>query len=239
MPDFRRRATEPELMDIEDVTPEDFAACLDDLETVNALTLATRPTLDFLDRATANWDRGVEIRVMDCGYGQGGMLRSVHRWAVARGFRPVLTGIDLNPRSRIAAVLATPAGVTVDWRTGDIFDEPEQSHDFVISSLFAHHLDDEGVVRFLAWMERTATHGWFVNDLHRHWFAWGGFRLLSALMMWHRFVRHDGPLSVRRAFVRAEWRGLLSQAGIQGAEIAWWLPFRLCVGRVKGPAPGE
>jgi SAM-dependent methyltransferase len=231
--DFSRRATTPEWMDTHDVTPADFADCLRDLEVVNRLTRAVPPTLAFLQAATITWPRGRSIRVLDCGYGQGGMLRAVHRWALARGFHPVLTGVDLNPRSRIAAVLATPAGMAIDWRTGNIFDEPDDAHDFVISALFAHHLDDAGVARFVAWMERTAAAGWFVNDLHRHWLAWGGFWLLARLAGWHRFVRHDGPLSVRRAFVRREWQAVLGDCGISAARIRWHLPFRLCIARVK------
>ena len=105
----------------------------------------------------------------------------------------------------------------------------------MMSSLFAHHLDDPDLVRFLARMEAGARIGWFVNDLHRHPLPYHAFRALSAAMGWHRFVRHDGPVSITRAFVAADWRRLLAEAGIPpgAANIAWHLPFRLCVGRVR------
>jgi 2-polyprenyl-3-methyl-5-hydroxy-6-metoxy-1,4-benzoquinol methylase len=224
-------------MDVEDVSAADFAACLRDLETVNRLTLATRPTLGFLSRLTAGWPAGAELRIVDAGAGQGGMLRAIHRWAEARGFRPRLLGIDMNPSAAEAARAATPPELAIDWLTADIFgaDLPFRPH-AITSALFAHHLDDAGVVRFLRWMEATPSHGWFVNDLHRHWFAYHGFRLLSGVMRWHRFVRHDGPLSVARAFTPADWRFHLAAAGISGAEISWHLPFRLCVERLAGKA---
>jgi 2-polyprenyl-3-methyl-5-hydroxy-6-metoxy-1,4-benzoquinol methylase len=220
-------------MDVEEVSAADFAACLRDLETVNRLTMATRPTLRFLARLTAGWPVGAELRIVDAGAGQGGMLRAIHRWVEARGFRPRLLGIDMNPSAAEAARAATPPGLAIDWLTADIFEAnlPFRPH-AITSALFAHHLDDAGVVRFLRWMEATASHGWFVNDLHRHPFAYHGFRLLSTVMRWHRFVRHDGPLSVARAFTPEDWQALLVAAGTGPADVRWHLPFRLCVGRV-------
>ncbi len=85
---------------------------------------------------------------------------------------------------------------------------------------------------FLRWMERHARHGWFVNDLHRHALPYHGFRLLARAMRWHRFVQHDGPVSIARAFRRAEWQRLLAEAGVPG-EVRWVFPFRLCVGRLR------
>jgi hypothetical protein len=238
MPDFSRRETTPEWMDTQAVSDVDFAQCLSDLEQVGWLTRSWPLTRAFLERATSDWPPGAEIRIADIGYGKGGLLRRVHGWATARGLRPVLTGVDLNPQCRTLAEAATPAGMAIAWHEGDLFDwAPDSPPHFVLSALFAHHLDDAGVVDFLRWQERSASHGWFVNDLHRHWFAWGGFWLLSRAVRWHRFVRHDGPLSVRRAFVRRDWERLLGEAGVT-ADIAWRIPFRLCVGRIKAaPAP--
>ena len=89
------------------------------------------------------------------------------------------------------------------------------------------------MVRFLRWMEASAVRGWFVNDLHRHALAYHGFRALSRLAGWHRFVQHDGPISVARAFRHRDWERLLDEAGLRGvAEVRWYTPFRLCVGRL-------
>jgi SAM-dependent methyltransferase len=233
-PDFSRRATEPEWMDVEAVSDADMAACLADLETVNRLTRAAPPTLAFLEQMTTGWPAGAELRVLDVGVGQGGMLRTIHGWARKRGLVPRLTGIDLNPRCLAAARAATSADLQVAWVEADALSyAPAEAPHAIVTSLFMHHLSDAEVVRFLRWQEGAASHGWFVNDLHRHWFAWGGFWLLSRLARWHRFVQHDGPLSVRRAFVRPDWERLLAEAEIEAAAIDWRLPFRLCVGRLK------
>jgi hypothetical protein len=88
-------------------------------------------------------------------------------------------------------------------------------------------------VRFLEWQEINARIGWFINDLLRHPFRYYGFALLSRLMLWHRFVRHDGPVSISRAFRREDWAGYLAEAGVRDARIEPWFPFRLCVSKVR------
>jgi len=41
-------------------------------------------------------------------------------------------------------------------------------------------------------------------------------------------MRSDGPISISRAFVAADWRGLLADAGIAAERISieWFFPFR-------------
>lgn len=233
VPDFRRRSTTPEWMDGDDVTQAQFAACVADLAAVNSITLARLPTLAFIRRALAAMPNDAVPTILDVGFGEGDMLRSIAAMLQRLGRPARLIGIDLNWRSEAVAQAATPAGMTIEWRTGDAFalsrDEPP---DLIISSLVTHHMDDAGIVRFLAWMEEVARHGWFVNDLHRHPLAWYGFRALAALARWHPFVRHDGPVSIARSFVREDWQRLLAAAGMEDqATVQWRFPFRYCVER--------
>lgn len=236
--DFSRRAEIPELMDTEACGFEEFRACLRDLERVNAWTFTYRPLIVFLDRLTKSGALPTDrpLAIVDVGSGYGGMLRRIDRWAGERGIAVDLSGVDLNPWSAKAAAEATPPGRPIRWVTADLFAyRPERGIDLVVSSQFTHHLDDAGLVRFLGWMEETARVGWFIGDLHRHWLPYHFFRLWSRAAGWHRFVRHDGPVSIARAFTGADWRRLLALAGIPGgaARIRWWMPFRLCVERAK------
>ena len=234
MTDFRRRSPQLEWMDTEDVSAADFAACLADLAAVNSVTLARPPTLAFMRRVGRGMAAGERLSVLDAGFGEGDMLRRIHRWGTRRGLRMDLSGVDLNPWSTAAAVAATPPAMGIRYMTGDLFDLAPGETDVVISSLFTHHLTDAQVVDFLLWMEARAQRGWFVNDLHRHPVAFHGFRLLSAAAGWHRFVRHDGPISVARSFRRRDWDALLRRAGLAGvATVRWHLPFRFCVSRVR------
>lgn len=221
-------------MDGDHVDPVDFAACMKDLATVNTVTLARGPTLKFVSEALKHAPRRMPI-ILDVGYGAGDMLRSISAMLQTQGRQARLIGIDLNPRSEPAARSMTPAGMTIEWRTGDAYDlPPEDRPDLVISSLVTHHMDDAEIVRFLTWMEATAKLGWFVNDLHRHTIAWYGFTAMATLARWHRFVRHDGPLSVARSFRRSDWQRLLEASGApQQTEVRWRFPFRYCVTRQR------
>ena len=236
MRSFAARSSELEEMEAPGVAEQDLTACLDSLARANTLTLARPPTLRWLAGATRSLQRGASFTLLDVGYGQGDMLRAIHRWATRRGLRPRLTGIDLSPWSATAAAAATDPAFRIDYLVGDVFDyAPGEPIDFVVSSLVAHHMSDDQLVRFIGWMEGNARRGWFINDLHRHPIAYYGFTVLSAATLLHRMVRHDGRISVARAFTRADWLRLLAAAGIspQSAAIDWRFPFRICVGRVR------
>jgi SAM-dependent methyltransferase len=236
-PDFSRRSDAPELMDDASSDYDTFRDCLVDLARVNRLTLAYRPTLGFLDGL---WRAGRlphdrPLRILDAGSGYGDTLRQVARWARRRGVAVALEGVDLSPWSALAARHATLPGDAIRWHTGDVLEyRPDAPADLIISSLFTHHLQEDALLRFLRWMENTAVLGWFVNDLHRHPLPYHLFARASRALRMHRFVQHDGPVSIARGFTTAEWRGLLAQAGISpaAAKVEWWMPFRLCVTRL-------
>jgi SAM-dependent methyltransferase len=235
--DFTERSKLDELMDTEPVAFEEFRACLFDLARVNRLTLAYRPTLAFFDRLVAGGQRlGRPIEVLDVGSGYGDMLRQIDAWALRRGVDVSLTGVDLNPWSRVAAAEATPESRKIKWVTADAFSyDPPGGVDVVVSSLFTHHLPNPMVARFLRLMEAKARLGWFVNDLHRHPLPYHFFRHFAKVAGFHRLVQHDGPVSIARAFATADWKRLLAEAGIDPAavDIQWRIPFRLTVGRLK------
>jgi SAM-dependent methyltransferase len=233
--DFTRRAEPSQLAEWMDepCTYADFRACLIDLGHCNRLTLAARPTLDFLGRIAATYSSQQPLRILDVGFGGGDMLRRIERWAGQRGLSVQLTGIDLNPYAARAAAEFTPSGSKIQWLTGDAFSYSEPV-DIVLSALFTHHLESAELVRFLAWSEVTTQRGWFINDLCREPVPAGLFTLLARTLRWHRFVQHDGPVSFRRAFREADWRSLLAEAGVPTSAIRLqrWTPARLCVERL-------
>ena len=217
------RSSQPERMDTDCVDFEDYRRCLRDLSRVNMVTLTHRPMLGWLAR------QGVrEFSLLDIACGHGDALRRVRaRYPAAR-----MTGIDLNPWAIRAAREATGEAAGIEFVNGDAFAyAPAEKFDFIITSQFTHHLTNAQVVDFLGWLRGHAGRGWFISDLHRHFFPYYGFPLLARLLFWHRFIREDGQISIARAFVRAEWEELLRQAGIEEREagVAWYMPFRLCV----------
>jgi len=224
------RAIADELMDADDLDADTYAAVVGDLAKVNFVTMARRPTLTFVRRALRERQR---FKLLDVGFGDGDMLRTIARWAAKRGVDAELVGVDLNPRSELAAKQHTPSGMAIRWVTGDYEDLAGQGWDMVISSLVAHHMTHDQLVAFLRFMDREAAMGWLVNDLHRHGFAHWGFPILARTFGWHRIVRHDGTLSIARSYRPGEWPPILAEAGVTDARVYRAFPFRLCVERLR------
>ncbi len=228
---MRRARGVTEWMDQPGLDPAEYRGCLRQLEAINRLSLGYRPTLRWLEGMAR---RRAALSVLDLGCGHGDTLRAIHRWGAARGLRLRLTGLDLAPMATAAAREATPPAMEIRWVTGDAFSwTPEEQPDVVISALFLHHLEEEQAAALLRRMQAMARLGWFVNDLHRHWLPWAFLSLAFRLPGVNPLVRHDGPLSVRRGWTRAEWAALCRQAGV-AAGIRWHLPFRWGVGTDAG-----
>ena len=226
---LRERRQADELMDDPALDAASYHAVLADLAKVNSLTLARRPTLAFLSRAVGGRR---DFRLLDVGFGDGDMLRAIARWAIHRGISAELTGIDLNPRSAAAAE-AEPSALPIRYLTGDYASLAGQGWDCIVCSLVAHHMTEAELVAFLRFMEAEARTGWFLNDLHRHGFAYTTWPLLAGTAGWHRIVRLDGHTSIARSFRPAEWQALLAKAGIGDARVFRAFPFRLCVERLR------
>ncbi|WP_336968133.1 methyltransferase domain-containing protein [Sphingobium aromaticiconvertens] len=221
------RALAQEQMDAADLPADIYARVLADLDRVNRVTLAARPTLAFLNRTAS-----APFRLLDVGYGDGGMLRAIARWAKRRGIACTLVGIDLNPRSEDIARAHSDPALSITYRTGDYADLTDEPWDIILSSLVTHHMSDDQRRAFLRFMEDHARLGWFINDLHRHAFAYHGYPLLARLLGVHRIVREDGKLSIARSFVPADWQVMLEATSLANvAKVERAFPFRLCVTR--------
>jgi trans-aconitate methyltransferase len=223
----------PELMD-GDCSYEDFRSFLRSLEQINRWMLGYRPTLAWLKRLPHRSHDPLQI--VDVGSGGGDLLRQIAGWARRRGIAVELTGIDLNPYAARAAAESTPKQFKITWVTGNALEyRPQKPVDVIVSSLTTHHLEDCEIIALLRWMETTAQAGWFINDLERSEQSFRMFGWVERIARWHRFVRHDGPVSIRRAFREDDWARLLAAAEVprEAVTVEHWRPGRLCVGRSK------
>ena len=98
--------------------------------------------------------------------------------------------------------------------------------DVVMGSLFFHHLSDDLCVRALRNMWRVSRGLVLVNDLHRHPVAYMSIRVLTSGFSKSVMVRHDGPVSVLRAFKPADLLQFAKKAGVP-ASVYRSFPFRL------------
>ena len=222
-PDFSQREFAlRELMD-EPCTYADYRAAALSLARVNRWTRGYRPTLEFLARVLERTGVTHEpLHIVDVGCGHGDSLREIYRWAAKRSVPLRLTGVDINP---YAARLArecdrwehVSAG-TITWLTGDVFaTQLERPADVILSSLFAHHLSNEAILKLLQWKESTARVGWLVSDLRRSERAAKTFGWMARLLPMDEMVARDGAVSFRRALSLEEWTELAIEAKVADA----------------------
>lgn len=237
--DFSRRALPSENPEWMDGPHSNAERCgyLGDLELINTLLLGYRPILNWLDELLPRMrSLGEPVRVLDVGCGFGDTLRRIARWAKTNSVAMELTGIDLNAETAAIAAETTDAGLAIRYVAADVFAyAPEQRPHLVVTSLFTHHLEDAEIVRFVRWMEEHAEMGWCINDLSRHPVPYRLFGWFAAVLRLHPFVRHDGPVSIARAFRDDDWERYCGEAGLNrdAVEIRGFTPGRLRVSRNK------
>ena len=99
---------------------------------------------------------------------------------------------------------------------GDAFHLPfaPASFDFVFSSLFLHHFEDDEVMRLLRAFGVVARRAVLAIDLDRGPFAYRFLPATRWLFHWHPITLHDGPISVQAAFHSQELANLARAAGL-------------------------
>jgi ubiquinone/menaquinone biosynthesis C-methylase UbiE len=235
--------SQSELMDEPDADLVTLSGNLRDLTRVNRWLGGTRLTLGAVQRLFPHLQAGDSISVLDVATGAADIPRAVHRWAEQRGLRPHIVATDLNASIlRIARSLGEPSGerpgagpLSLAVADGRRLPFGDRSFDVVHCSLSLHHLPPQEAETMLREMGRVARRGVVVNDLVRSWSGWLGAELYGRLCTRNQFTRHDGPLSVRRAYTVTELRALAVRAGLRPIAIDRFLGYRVALSTVATP----
>jgi ubiquinone/menaquinone biosynthesis C-methylase UbiE len=195
---------------------------LRDLRRINrffgGVALSRRALDALLDRASLPSDQPVTL--LDVGTGGADIpIRLIADWR-RQGRRLQVLGIDNRAEVLAAAARARPALLTENELTLRIADGrrlpfEDGSFDVAHASLVLHHLDPDEALALVREMARVSRRGVVLNDLSRSWLGWIGAWLLLHALTRNAFTRHDGPLSVRRAYSLPEARSLLAEAGLR------------------------
>lgn len=215
---MRRLAGAHELLD----GPLDDAAVLRgnlrDLARINRWFGGAAASGRALDRLIGR--RTVPHTLLDVGTGAADIPLTLIAAAERRG-RPLrVTAVDARPEVLEAARALEPRLARIDGLELGVSDGlalpwPDRSFDVVHASMVLHHLEPRDAIALLREAGRVARLGVVVNDLvraRRHWLA---ARVVLALMTRNRYTRHDGPMSVQRAYTRVELRALLAGAALR------------------------
>jgi 2-polyprenyl-3-methyl-5-hydroxy-6-metoxy-1,4-benzoquinol methylase len=230
------RSAGAELMDRPDADPEELARSLEDLRSVNRWLGGTRAVRHHLSRLCAAHPQA-EYSILDVATGSADFPVALVGWARRAGLGLRVVATDLHPATLSEARRRTADIPEVEVQAADALHLPfdDGAFDVTLLSTALHHFDHRAdAVMVLREMARVSRIGIIVNDLRRSLPALIGARLLAATV-WrrHPITRHDGPLSVRRAYSAGELRELADAAGLAGARVHRHVPFRLVL--VTGP----
>ena len=230
------RSLAREVMDDHEPPPRTVDEVYRFLGAINRWLGGTRATLRRFEAFSRHWRPGERIRVLEVACGGGDLARALVAWGRARGFDLRVTALDLGGAALDCARRRGGADPRLTLLRADVHEAPcaDAAFDYVSCALFFHHLTDVEVIATLRAFDRIARRGIVVNDLIRRW------RLLAWTWLFTRpfnaVLRHDGPLSVRRAFRPFELAALADRAGLS------WLRVRTHFGHrmtLAGERPGR
>lgn len=105
----------------------------------------------------------------------------------------------------------------------------ENSVDIVHLSLFLHHFTESEIISILKMSLKICKTGIVINDLRRSWLAYIGILLLTKLFSKSEMVKNDGPLSVKRGFIKTDLKNILKQLEIVRFKVYRRWAFRWLV----------
>lgn len=231
---FKQRLNEPEIMDSCSVPEQEMREGLEFLRKTNLYFGGNKIILRHLNQFSKSWNKNESIRILDVGCGLADIPLAILDWANRQGHKIQITGIDLIPQITQMAKDHTSKNPNIEIKTGDIFSEnfETNSYDYVTASLFLHHLDDSQLNLALKKFNQIAARGIILGDLCRSFWSYWAVSLTSNLLG-NEMVKHDGPLSVRRAFTILELKNLAENNKLSYLKARSELFFRLSLAGEK------
>jgi len=228
MVSFKSRSSQAEIMDSPDIPDKLLHKNLGELDIMNRYIGGHAISLEGIKRLMTN--RQKVYHIVDLGCGSGDVLRFIARWARSNQYHVKLTGVDLNPdaiKYLVDQSIEYPeiSGITADYKDYLI---TNREIDIVHCGLFCHHLDDTKLVKLFGYL-KTCSQGVVINDLQRNPLAYYSVWFLTRLLHGSELAKHDGPVSVVRAFKRREIEKLIQTAGLKYFTIQWKWAFRYLI----------
>lgn len=229
MVSFKRRSSQAELMDEQDIPSSLLHKNLGELDILNRYMGGHAISMEGIKQLIV--DKQKVYHLADFGCGSGDVLKYIARWARTNSYKVRLTGVDKNPDAidylnSNCAAYPEIRGMVSDYKN---FIKEGHEIDIVHCALFCHHLNSKELIELFRTLNQYSRLGFVINDLHRSPIAYYSVWIMTRLLNGSALSKHDGPVSVLRAFTHSDLRDLLQSAGIKKYLIQWRWAFRYLV----------
>jgi ubiquinone/menaquinone biosynthesis C-methylase UbiE len=221
------RSLRKEFLDAHDLPIRDLWENLDDLRRLNRYLGSHWIVLTTLRRLWRRAGSPRDWRILDIGTGAGDVPAALAHWSCRHGVRLTSVALDYHWNIVRYARAASPPSATVLLADGLQLPFRAHTFDVVLCSSMLHHLDWQDGITLLQAMASVARYGVVVNDLVRSWPHYYIAKLLMPMLAHNPLTRHDGPLSVLRAYCVNEVREMARAAGLGAAQVCTVLTYRL------------
>jgi ubiquinone/menaquinone biosynthesis C-methylase UbiE len=222
------RSQQLEWLDAADIPAQDFQRNLDDLRWLNRYLGSHWLLCTALQRVWRQVGCPSHLRVLDVGTGAGDIPVVLTRWGERHGVYITVVAIDSHHGvlHYMRSVQSLPPSIPCVQADGLCLPFRARTFDVVLCSTMLHHLDWQQGIVLLQSMAAVARYGVVVNDLVRSRLYYYAARLMLSLMACHEVTRHDGPLSVLRAYSVGEVREMARLAGLTPVRVSTALGYR-------------
>ena len=226
---FKNRSDQSELMDSPDIPGKLLHKNLGELDILNRNLGGHSISMEGVKQLMV--DRHKVYHIVDLGCGSGDVLKYIAGWARSNQIKVKLTGVDKNSdaiRYLVNACSDYPEinGIVSDYKE---YLKTDPKIDIVHCSLFCHHLNNYELLELFGYLKSYTRTGFVINDLHRSPIAYYSVWFLTRLLNGTVLSKHDGPISVLRAFTKDELKKLLHQADLNEFAIHCRWAFRYLV----------
>ena len=217
----------PELLDLEQPVNPELEKSLASLRVLNRYFGAYSLVRHYLRRWLV---QGRSYRILDLATGSGDIPRMMVVWARKHRISLQIDAVDLQPSILEVARRESRGFPEIHFMRADARNyEDAMTYDMVCCSLALHHFSNEDAVKVLRRACEMSHDKVLVADLERSWFTWACVEAVTTFAVHDQMTRHDGRISVQRAFSYAEMGELAVAAGWRNFGHARFIPARQAI----------
>ena len=218
---IRTRQDRQEWLDLQRGSLDDVRESLSDIDRINRWLGGRAALRRFLFPRLRRARGKRRLRILDVGTGSAAVPLEIARWARRHKIPVEIVAVDNNRRHLNIARERVSEYEEIQLLAADVAALPfaPASFDFVLAMLFLHHFSRGELLELLPAL-KAVCHGTLVlNDLVRDRVPYLFFRMSAPVFARSRLTRHDGEVSIFRAYTASEMRSILADAGLGSARV--------------------